>query len=77
MILLKLHFFLNSSAFAHAHRKSAHHLDETDLIFIKILQPFWYSSSQNPITNHSPQPPSLEDNKKPPRKVASEWKLNR
>lgn len=80
MNLLKLYMFLNLGASIYAHHKNGHHFvvyETNDLIFINNFQPFWESSSQNHVINHSSQPPSFEDDKEPPRKVARKWQSNR
>ena len=47
-----------------------------DLIFNKILQPLCEFSSQNPVVGQSSQPPSLEEDDEPPRKVARKSRLS-
>ena len=74
-------FFLSfiSCACVHTCRKSGHHFfayETDDLIFNKILQPLRELSSQNPVVYQSSQPPSLEEDDEPPRKVARESRLN-
>ena len=68
-----------SGASVHACRKSGRHLvgyEADELIFNHILQPLRESSSQNPEVGHSSQPPSLEDDEEPPRKVARKSRLS-
>ena len=69
-----------SGASVHACRKSGRHLlayEPDDLIFKKILQPLCEFSSQNPVVGQSSQPPSLEEDDEPPRKVARKSRLSK
>ena len=64
---------LFSGAFVHACRKSGRHLvgyEADDHILNKIFQPLRELPSQKPVLGQSSQPPSLEDDNEPPRKVA-------
>jgi len=68
-----------SCASVHACRKSGRHLiayEADDIIFNKILQPLRELSSQNPVVGQSSQPPSLEEDDEPPRKVARKSRLS-
>jgi hypothetical protein len=70
---------LFSGAFVHAGRKSGRHLvayEADDLIFNNILQQLRELSSQKPVLGQSSQPPSLEDDDEPPRKVARKSRLS-
>ena len=75
--IVQFHFI--SDASVHACRKSGRHLvayEADDLIVNKILQPLRVISSQNHVVGQSSQPPSLEEDDEPPRKIARTSRLN-
>jgi hypothetical protein len=54
----------------HCSYASFHPYKVDDHNFSKILEPLRESSSQDPVVGHLSQPPSSEDDKEPPCKVA-------